>query len=148
MTTQDVKSLNKITKLLIDSKKGYENALEATGEYAHLQVAMNNRINERGALISAMQLYVRQHGEEPETDGTVTGSVHRAWTDFTKLFKDDAEAALGAVDDGEEHLAKQITDELKNDELTPAARALLERARVSAVSGEAFAERTEELLAA
>ena len=64
MTTQDVKSLNKITKLLIDSKKGYENALEATGEYAHLQVAMNNRINERGALISAMQLYVRQHGEE------------------------------------------------------------------------------------
>ena len=98
------------------------------------------RASDRAALISRFQQQVRTLGGEPQTDGGTMGTLHRALTEFSSLFRDDKKAALEAIDDGEEHLADSIKDRLEKSGIQGQSRALLEEAYASAREGEAFAD--------
>ena len=70
----------------------------------------------------------------------MTGSLHRGYTKFISVFKDDAEAALDALDTGEEHLAEYIQKQLKEPGLSLETTQLLNKAHASALDGERFAD--------
>ena len=109
----EIDALNDITKVLIDSRKGYEKCAELTDESFTFRSQFQKRASDRAALISRFQQQVRTLGGEPQTDGGTMGTLHRALTEFSSLFRDDKKAALEAIDGGEEHLADSIKDRLE-----------------------------------
>lgn len=136
----DIDALNDVTKVLIDSRKGYEKCAEIADESFGLRSQFQQRAKDREMLISRFQAQVRTFGGEPQTEGGTLGALHRGFTQFASVFKDDKKAALEAVDDGEEHLANAIKDRLDKPELQSSSRDLLQEAYSSARSGEAFAD--------
>ncbi|MGB3625567.1 MAG: PA2169 family four-helix-bundle protein [Henriciella sp.] len=144
MQNQNIDALNDVTKTLIDSYKGYDKVCEIADDSFALRGKFQSLAAERSDLIKAFQDQVKAYGGEPETSGGSGGSLHRAWADFTSMFQNDQKAALEAVEDGEEHLAKSARSKLENDGLDMAARELLQRAEASACYGEAFADRAED----
>lgn len=140
MTNHDVKVLNSVTKTLIDSCKGYEACIEISDDNYALQAEFQRRKLERDKLVEEFQNQVRVFGEVPETNGSMTGAVHRGFTRFSSFFRNDESAAISALDDGEEFLAEKIEDKLEVNDVAPQTAALLEKAITSAKSGERFAD--------
>jgi uncharacterized protein (TIGR02284 family) len=146
MASAEINALNDITKLLIDSRKGYEKAGELIGDEYTFASELAQRASERAKLVAAFQAHVQALGDAAETDGSALGTAHRGFMDFTSVFRDDSKAAFSAIDDGEEYLAKKIESKLDEKNLSIESRDLLTRALASAKSGESFAARTEQLL--
>jgi uncharacterized protein (TIGR02284 family) len=144
--TKDIDVLNDVTKTLIDSRKGYETCCEVADDSFALQSNFQARAQRRRLLVKEFQDEVRSLGGEPQDNGSITGSAHRAWTEFTSLFSNDQKAAAEAIDDGEEHLAKKIEDKLDEEDLTPKTRLLLAKAVLDARDGESFADKLEAVL--
>ncbi|WP_273241698.1 PA2169 family four-helix-bundle protein [Hyphomonas atlantica corrig.] len=141
MNKTEIDALNDVTKVLIDSQKGYEKCADVTDENFAFQAEFRRRANDRAGLINRIQQQVRSLGGEPQTEGGTLGALHRTLTEFSSLFQNDAKAALEAVDDGEAHLASAIKDRMDKPEVQGQSRALLQEAYASASEGEAFADR-------
>lgn len=137
---KQIDALNDITKVLIDSKQGYEKAYEMVDDNFSLKPQFLHRAQERGQLIDRFQSQVRTLGGEPQKDGGVLGEAHRGWMQFTSLFQKDQKAALEAIDDGEDYLAEQVEQRLKRDDIHGEVRTLLTKAHQSARNGECFAD--------
>lgn len=140
MTDRDIKVLNSVTKTLIDSCKGYQTCVDVSDDSYALQTEFTRRKSERDALVQEFQTQVRSLGGQPETSGSMTGAVHRGFTRFSSVFRDDEAAAISALDDGEEFLAEKIEDKLDVNELSPQSVQLLHKAMAAAKSGERFAD--------
>jgi len=138
--SKQIDALNDITKVLIDSKKGYEKAYEMADDNYALKPQFLHRAQERGKLIDRFQAQVRSFGGEPQENGGMLGSAHRGWMQFTSLFEKDEKAALQAIDDGEDYLAEQVEERLKRDDIHGETRSLLNQAHQSARNGECFAD--------
>ncbi len=144
MSDHDNEILNSITKTLIDSRKGYEACCDVADDGHPLSDEFRRRRDERAALIGEFQARVRTLGGEPEDDGSAAGAVHRAFLRFSSWFQDDEQAAISALDDGEEYLAEKIEDRLEDSSLLAESRALLHKALRSALSGERFADNLDD----
>lgn len=143
MTNQNIKTLNSVTKTLIDSCKGYETCADVSDENYALHAEFSRRHNERNQLVSEFQNQVRQLGGEPEDSGSMTGAVHRGFTQFSSMFRDNESAAISALDDGEAYLAEKIEDKLEGGAFDPLTESLLRKAHNSAQRGEKFADMLE-----
>lgn len=140
MTNRNIKTLNFVTKTLIDSCQGYQTCADVSDDSYSLQTEFKRRQAERQALVSEFQEQIRQLGGTPEEEGSMVGAVHRGFTRFSSLFQNDEAAAISALDDGEEFLAEKIEDKLENGDLDLQTASLLARAHQSAKSGERFAD--------
>lgn len=136
----EIDALNDVTKVLIDSRKGYEKCAEIADESFGFRAQFQKRAGDRATLVDQFQQQVRALGGEPQTEGGALGALHRGFTEFSSMFRDDKKAALEAIDDGEEHLAESIRDRLEKSEVQGQSRTLMEKAYSSARSGEAFAD--------
>lgn len=146
MPNRNVLVLNEVTESLIDSQKGYQNCSAIAKDYmpgdSPIRSEFEQRAQQREQLVNKFQQQVREYGETPIDHGTAKGAIQRDFGKFTSLFKDNAKAALSAVDKGEEHLAHKIENQLSKYEkdLSQPTRHLLEQAHQAAMSGERFAE--------
>lgn len=140
-----IDTLNEIITLMIDSHKGYEACLKVLDNHP-LEQRFAKRALERSFLIQTFQNQVSSLGGEPSESGSISGALHRKWTQFTTVFKDDLEAALQAIDDGEEFLANKIKESFFAEDLSVETKALLQKAFVSACEGEKLAEVTADKL--
>ena len=141
--SNDINILNDVTETLIDSRKGYQKCIEVSDDSYALRSNFLERAQRRSQLIEAFQNEVRSLGGEPKDDGSVAGTAHRAWTQFTTLFQDDEKAAVAAIDDGEDFLADKIESKLNDEALAPRTRELLQQAHADARDGERFADALE-----
>lgn len=144
MSNDNIKTLNKITKKLIDTKYGYEKGAKIVEDTPALSTEFNRRAIARDRFVSDFQSTVRTMGGEPETDGTMTGRIHEGFTKFSAMFRDDRKAALEAIDDAEEMLADDIKDALEDKDLDVNVRQKLMQAYSVAKEGERFADRMED----
>lgn len=144
MSNDNIKTLNKITKQLIDTKYGYSKGAEMIEANSWIRNEFSRRAVDRDAIVSEFQSKVRALGEEPETNGTITGQIAEGFTKFSTLFVDDAKAALSLVDDAEEKLADEIKDALADEHLKADVRSMLTEAHAAAIAGERFADRYED----
>jgi len=116
--------LNDILETLIDSKHGYEKAAEIAD-----RDTLKNFFSRRAAARSAMSAAVRNAiidlGGKPEDDGTILASAHRVFMGISAAVQDNDEAAIEAVDTGEEHLRKKFEKALDDEDLTASAQTLL-----------------------
>jgi len=140
MSDKNVDVLNSVTKMLIDSQRGYLKAVEKTDATNPLRPEFERRSNDRQNLIREFQSKVETLGGKPETEGGALGALHRAFLDFSTWFQDNDEATLEAIDDGEELLGDQVEKKLKEEELDMQTRELLSKALGAAREGERFAD--------
>lgn len=124
-----IEELNDIIEKTYDSVKGYEKASEKVSD-ASLVNFFNRRINERQTFITELQNEVRSLGGTPDTHGSTTGSLHRAWIDFkTALSFDKDEAVLEACITGEKNCLGEYDDLLEESGLPDSTRQMLSRQR-------------------
>ncbi|MGB3456239.1 MAG: PA2169 family four-helix-bundle protein [Litorimonas sp.] len=145
LTKEDtIEELNDVTRLMIDSFKGYSEASEEADDSFALKSEFANRAEERSKLIAQVQNHVRELGGEPSTHGTMRGAVHRGWVNFANVFRDDEHGAMSSVANGERFLAARIEDCIEDGQLDGEGVALLQRAHADACSAAAEFERRDD----
>lgn len=116
--------LNDVLETLIDSTEGYEKAAEIARRPTFKNF-FSRRAASRRAMAAAVRNEITKLGGTSETDGTILASAHRVFMDLSAAVQDNDEAAINAVETGEEHLRKKFERALENDELTGSAKMLL-----------------------
>jgi len=125
MSNHDVSALNSLIKTTLDSRKGYLDACEdSTSRFTQ---TFQDLARERGEIASTLQGEVRRLGGEPEDDSGVIGAAHRGFMDLKNAVTGtDDTAVVQEVERGEDHIKAKFEDALKDDELSPEARAVVE----------------------
>lgn len=119
-----IDTLNGILETLTDSKQGYEKAAE-TADRDTFKSFFSRRAASRSAMSAGVRNEIIELGGTPENDGTILASAHRVFMGLSAAVQDNDEAAIEAVDTGEEHLRKKFEKALDDDELSPSAKTLL-----------------------
>tara|TARA_R110000824_G_scaffold23782_3_gene84604 strand:- start:300 stop:743 length:444 start_codon:yes stop_codon:yes gene_type:complete len=116
--------LNDILETLIDSTHGYEKAAEIA-KRPTLQEFFSRRAASRRTMAAAVRNEITNLGGTSDNDGTILASAHRVFMGLSAAVQDNDEAAIGAVDTGEEHLRNKFEKALDKEELAASAKALL-----------------------
>ena len=83
-------------------------------------------------------------GEEPINDRSMSGTFHQTWLSITEAFSNGDDAAVERVEEGEDYIAEQFRDALKdNDDLEPQVRTMIEKAYGEIREGERFTDMLE-----
>lgn len=117
--------LNDILEKTYDAEKGYAKAAENT-DHILLKPYFKKRSEERYHFGQELKAEILKFGEAPEKDGSLTGSVHRAWMDTKALFSaNNAESMLEESIRGEKTAVEEYEDVLKDTALPPSTSSLL-----------------------
>lgn len=134
-TSHDISVLNSLIKTTLDSYKGFKDAAEdaEAGGYASM---FSEFASERSQVASMLQEEVRRLGGEPEDDSSVLAAAHRAFMNVKQtLMGHDDRAIIEEVERGEDYIKEKYQAALSDDELSPGARAVTERAFQSVRAG-------------
>lgn len=133
--TKDVSVLNTLIATLLDSVDGYQKSAGDVDNQA-LADKFNARARERQGSIAGLQAAVAAAGGQPEDDGTLLGSVHRAFQSIREAVASrDDKAIVAEVERGEDYLKAKFETALAEVDLSPAARAAAEEAWQSVRAG-------------
>lgn len=126
-SSHDISVLNGLIETTIDSVDGYRrSAQEATN--SRFSSEFLNRANEREQVVSQLRDEVRRLGGNPEDDGSVLAAAHRAFLSLKdKVTGSDDTAIIGEVDHGETYLANKWEAALKDGQLSPQVRQIVQR---------------------
>lgn len=136
MTSTAFKSLTDTT---LDSVEGYRKAHEKA-KSAQLKQALQQRLDKRQQTLGTLNAQLERQGDELVTKGTATGGLHRLWVDITDLFESGDEAAAERVEEGEDYLKEKFKAALKDDDLEPGERAVVEQCFAEIQEGERFGD--------
>ena len=136
MTSTVFKSLTDAT---FDSVEGYRKAHEKA-KSAQLKQALQQRLEKRQQTLGVLNAQLERQGDELVTKGTATGGLHRLWVDITDLFESGDEAAAERVEEGEDYLKEKFEAALKDDDLEPGERAVVEQCFAEIQEGERFGD--------
>ncbi|MBD1259058.1 PA2169 family four-helix-bundle protein [Maribacter polysiphoniae] len=117
--------LNDLLEKTYDAEKGYKKAAENT-EHPLLKPYFERRSKERTDFKQAIKTEIKQFGQNPETEGSLTGKVHRTWMDTKALFAaDKAEAMLEESIRGEKSAVAEYKELLNDTQLPPSTAIML-----------------------
>ncbi len=131
----DISTLNSLIATTIDSVDGYTEAAKDsdTDRYGAL---FTSRAGERRQIVTRLQQEVTSLGGKPEDDGTVLAGAHRMFLNLKAAVTDkDDKAIINEVEAGEDHIKAKFEDAIRDTELSPAVRAVIEDAYVSVKEG-------------
>ncbi|WP_156472279.1 PA2169 family four-helix-bundle protein [Sphingorhabdus sp. M41] len=121
-TTTEI--LNDVLETLIDSTHGYEKAAEIANR-STFKDFFTRRAASRRAMAAAVRNEIVELGDTPESDGTILASAHRVFMGLSAALQDNDEAAIEAVETGEEYLRTKFEKALEHDDLSVSAKTLL-----------------------
>ena len=118
--------LNDLIEKAYDAEKGFKKASQHV-DNPRLKTFFNDKALERSGHINELTQTLRVQGlNVTENDGSVTGSLHRAWIDTKAFFAlDNDESMLEEVRNGEKAAVKDYDEILTDYELSPAVREVL-----------------------
>ena len=132
---ENTATLNTLIATLVDSVEGYEKSASEVDNprYAEMFAA---RAKERQQAVMDLQTAVTAAGGNPEDDGSLMGTVHRAFQSMREVVstKDDA-AIVAEIERGEDYLKDKFEVALKSDTLDPGAREAVSAAWLSVKAG-------------
>lgn len=134
-TNEDhIKLVNGLVETTIDSADGYaEAAKDADG--ARFKDLFQKRAQERRTIASELQSEVRRLGGEPKDDGTILAAAHRAFINLKDSLTKGDEAVVNEVEAGEDHIKAKYEKALKDTDVDPKTRAVIEKAWASVKAG-------------
>lgn len=128
-------TLNTLIATLIDSVEGYQKSAGDVDNQRYAEM-FNARARERQQAITTLQAAVAQAGGNPEDDGSVMGSLHRAFQSLREAVssRDDA-AIIAEIERGEDYLKEKFEAAQRHADLTPQAREAVNQAWESVRAG-------------
>ena len=134
-TSHDIRTLNGLIASTIDSVDGYRTSATDV-DSPKLAELFTARAGERSSVAEQLRAEVTKLGGNPEDDGTILAAGHRAFVNLkAAVTKRDDEAVIAEVERGEDHIKAKYEDALKDTDLAPATRSLIETAYGSVKSG-------------
>ena len=137
MTTDStISTLNGLIKTALDSMKGYQDAAK-DAESTQFATMFAEFARDRSAAATDLQAEVRLLGGNPEDDSSFLAAAHRTFMDLKQAFtgKDD-KATIQEVERGEDYIKAKFEGALRNTDLDPSSRAVVEKAFVSLKEGQ------------
>ncbi len=134
-TSHDISTLNGLIATTIDSVDGYRTSAQdvENPRFAELFTA---RASERSSVAEQLRAEVKRLGGNPEDDGTLLAAGHRAFVNLkAAVTSRDDKAIVNEVERGEDHIKAKYEEALKDDDLSPGCRSLVETAYESVKSG-------------
>lgn len=133
--TKDVTVLNTLIATLLDSIDGYQKSAADIDNQA-LADKFQARARERQSSVAKLQAAVAAAGGNPEDDGTLLGSAHRAFQSLKEaVVSRDDKAIVSEIERGEDYLKNKFETALAEVDLSPQARAAAEEAWQSVRAG-------------
>jgi uncharacterized protein (TIGR02284 family) len=119
--------LNSLIETCSDGQEGFRSASEDVSNTA-LKSLFSELSIERGRFGSELQRLVGALGEEPDSSGSVAGSLHRGWIDLkSALSSGDEHAILAECERGEDSAVAEFRDALEHEELPESVRDVIRR---------------------
>lgn len=108
-------TLDNLIEITRDGQEGFTQSAEHAKD-GELQAQFRKFAAERAAIVTDLQNLQRQHGAtDIETDGTVTGTLHRAWINLrSAVTTHDDQAILEEAERGEDAAVSAFRDALQN----------------------------------
>lgn len=133
---KNVSTLNSLIATTLDSVDGYRKAAEAADAGQFREIFLS-RANERQQVVTDFQAKVRELGGDPEDDGTILASAHRAFLGLRDKLTGprDDDAVIAEVERGEDHIKSKFESALEDADLDPAVRQLIETGYASVRQG-------------
>lgn len=114
-----INTLQSIIEKNYDAEKGYKKAMQDAKNPA-LRGFLQQQAAKRSNYATAIDQELRLMGEQPKENGSVTGSLHRAWIDIkSKVAGNTDEAVLEEVIRGEKASVEDYQDALNKPHLAP-----------------------------
>lgn len=128
--------LNSLIATTLDSVDGYRKAADEANAARYKDIFLS-RANERQMIVSNLQAKVRELGGNPEDDGTILASAHRAFLGLRDALTGDRDdkAVIAEVERGEDHIKSKYESALSDDDLDPAVRGVIQAAFASVREG-------------
>jgi uncharacterized protein (TIGR02284 family) len=123
-------ALKNIAELLIDSRKGYQEAADRV-EAPHLKQLLMKLSSERAPLVTELEAQLRMMGvDDMPKDGTLKGDLHRAWIDVRDALTGSPNAnVLDECERGEKYLLARYDDVLTDADMDGTVKQVLMRQR-------------------
>ena len=134
-TSHDIRTLNGLIATTIDSVDGYRTSAQdvENPRFAELFTA---RASERSSVAEQLRAEVTRLGGNPEDDGTILAAGNRAFVNLKSAVTGrDDQAIVNEVERGEDHIKAKFEEALKDDNLSPQSRTLVETAFGSVKAG-------------
>lgn len=126
MADHVIKVLNQLIETSKDGEKGFAAAADDT-KTAELQQLFRNRSRDCATGAAELQALVSQLGGKPEDSGTVSGAVHRGWTNLKAAVTSRSDLVLLEECERGEDVAKAAYAKALQDTLPENVRAVVER---------------------
>ncbi len=134
-TSHDIHTLNGLIATTIDSVDGYRTSAQDV-ENARFAELFTARASERSSVAEQLRAEVKRLGGNPEDDGTILAAGHRAFVNLKAAVTGrDDKAIVNEVERGEDHIKAKFESALKDDNLSPQSRTLVETAFGSVKAG-------------
>ena len=134
-TDHSISLLNSLIKTTLDSMKGFRDAAEdvSNSQYGSTFAQF---AEERSQVASSLQAEVRRLGGNPEDDSSFLAAAHRSFMDLKQAITgQDDKAVITEVERGEDYIKGKFEAALKDDDLDPSARAVVQQAYESVRAG-------------
>ena len=132
---ETITTLNTLIATTIDSVTGYEDSAKNI-ENERFREIFRGRADERQQVVEELRSEVRRLGGDPEESGSFLGKAHQRFEDLKAVVTGrDEQAIINEVERGEDHIKHKFEDALKDAELSPQTRALVEEAYISVKAG-------------
>ncbi len=129
----DIKTLNHLLAVTIDSADGYEQAAEATDD-RELAMIFRRFGAERGVVLTTLRRQIRVLGFVSPTDAVLLAGGHRVFLRVKSVIDASFREVMEAVETGEEHIRRQYEAALRQV-LTAETRRVVEIAYGSVREG-------------
>jgi len=129
-----VKLVNSLVETTIDSADGYEEAAKHA-EGARYKTLFQQRAQERRSIASELQEEVRRLGGKAKDHGGVLAAAHRTFLNLKDAVIKGDEAVINEVESGEDFIKAKFEKALKDTDVEPRTRAVIEKAWTSVKSG-------------
>ena len=119
-----------LIETLEDGKKGFAQAAEklADSDRPDLSTKMRTYSDQRAAFSAELETMAAGYGDDIDEDGSVGAAVHRGWMSVKDAIAGSSpEGVLDAAEQGEDHAVSEYQDALKNDDVSPNLRSVIER---------------------
>ncbi len=108
-----ISTLNNLIETCKDGEQGFKEAAEGV-ERSDLKSTFYEYSQQRSQYAGVLQGLVRSLGGDPDTDGSISGAVHRGWINIKAAVTGQDEAAiLNECERGEDYAKEAYEDALK-----------------------------------
>ena len=124
MSSHDVRVLNDLIEITIDSADGYAEAAR-DAQAVRYSATFESRSRERRQIAARLQQQVAALGGDAERGGSVLASAHRMFVNLKQTMRAGDQAVVAEVERGEKYIQQQFEQALHDGDLDPPTRAAI-----------------------